>query len=263
MGLHGYLAKHHIQYGSPVALEFTSVYFMLLNYWTLVASHEIAVERHETFADFEKSAYADGSYFDKYINKDWGPQSDAVKDLFKSIFIPGTEDWAKLKEAIMKDGIYNAYRLAVAPNGSTSYIGDSTSSLQPIINKIEERQEKMIGKIYYPAPYLSNDTMPYYKSAYDTDMRSVIDTYAAAQQHVDQSLSMTLFMRSTIPAGMYEWKNGRTNKMTTRDLNILRHYAYQKGIKSIYYIRTFTDDQDEIGANQCESCVIQWKRYNY
>lgn len=256
MGLHGYLAKHHIQYGSPVALEFTSVYFMLLNYWTLVASHEIAVERHETFADFDKSAYADGSYFDKYVTKDWGPQSDTVKELFQGIFIPGIADWKKLKEEIMRDGIYNAYRMAVAPNGSTSYIGDSTSSLQPIINKIEERQEKMIGKIYYPAPYLSNDTMPYYKSAYDTDMRSVIDTYAAAQEHVDQSLSMTLFMRSTIPDGMYEWKAGRTNKMTTRDLNILRHYAYQKGIKSIYYIRTFTDDQDEIGANQCESCVI-------
>ena len=256
MGLHGYLAKHHIQYGSPVALEFTSVYFMLLNYWTLVASHEIAVERHQTFADFDKSAYADGSYFDKYVTKDWGPQSQTVKHLFEGIFIPGIEDWQQLKAAVMKDGIYNAYRLAVAPNGSTSYIGDSTSSLQPIINKIEERQEKMIGKIYYPAPYLSNDTMPYYKSAYDTDMRSVIDTYAAAQQHVDQSLSMTLFMRSTIPEGMYEWKAGRTNKMTTRDLNILRHYAYQKGIKSIYYIRTFTDDQDEIGANQCESCVI-------
>ncbi len=256
MGLHGYLAKHHIQYGSPVALEFTSVYFMLLNYWTLVASHEIAVERQETFADFDKSAYADGSYFDKYITKDWGPQSEAVQELFAGIFIPSIDDWKQLKSAIMKDGIYNAYRLAVAPNGSTSYIGDSTSSLQPIINKIEERQEKMIGKIYYPAPYLSNDTMPYYKSAYDTDMRSVIDTYAAAQQHVDQSLSMTLFMRSTIPEGMYEWKDGRTDKMTTRDLNILRHYAYQKGIKSIYYIRTFTDDQDEIGANQCESCVI-------
>ena len=87
-------------------------------------------------------------------------------------------------------------------------------------------------------------------------MRSVIDTYAAAQEHVDQSLSMTLFMRSTIPAGMYEWKDGRTEKMTTRDLNILRHYAHQKGIKSIYYIRTFTDDNEEVGANQCESCVI-------
>ncbi|HIX35545.1 MAG TPA: class 1b ribonucleoside-diphosphate reductase subunit alpha [Candidatus Limosilactobacillus merdigallinarum] len=256
MGLHGYLAKHHIQYGSPVALEFTSVYFMLLNYWSLVASNEIAKERHETFAHFDKSKYADGSYFDKYVEKDWGPQSEMVKKLFDGIFIPGIDDWKALKEKVMKDGLYNAYRLAVAPNGSTAYIGDSTASLQPIINRIEERQEKMIGKIYYPAPYLSNDTMPYYKSAYDIDQRSVIDTYAAAQQHVDQSLSMTLFMRSTIPEGMYEWKKGRTNKMTTRDLNILRHYAYQKGIKSIYYIRTFTDDNSEIGANQCESCVI-------
>ena len=156
----------------------------------------------------------------------------------------------------MQDGLYNAYRLAVAPNGSTAYINDSTASLTPIVNRIEERQEKMIGKIYYPAPYLSNDTMPYYKSAYDMDMRKVIDTYAAAQQHVDQSMSLTLFMRSTIPDGLYDWKAGRTNKMTTRDLNLLRHYAYKKGIKSIYYIRTFTDDNDEIGANQCESCVI-------
>lgn len=256
MGLHGYLAKHHIQYGSPVAIEFTSVYFMLLNYWSLVASNEIARERHETFYNFAKSTYADGSYFDKYIGKDWGPQSDVVKELFAGIKIPTIADWQKLKVQVQKDGLYNEYRLAVAPNGSTSYINDSTASLTPIINRIEERQEKMIGKIYYPAPYLSNDTMPYYQSAYDMDMRKVIDTYAAAQEHVDQSLSLTLFMRSTIPDGLYEWKNGRTNKMTTRDLNILRHYAYKHGIKSIYYIRTFTDDNDEVGANQCESCVI-------
>lgn len=256
MGLHSFLAKHHIQYGSPVAIEFTGVYFMLLNYWSLVASNEIARERHETFHNFAKSAYADGSYFDQYVEKDWGPQSDVVKELFKGIFIPGIDDWKALKSAVMKDGLYNEYRLAVAPNGSTSYINDSTASLTPIINRIEERQEKMIGKIYYPAPFLSNDTMPYYISAYDMDMRKVIDTYAAAQKHVDQSMSLTLFMRSTIPEGLYEWKNGRTDKMTTRDLNILRHYAYKKGIKSIYYIRTFTDDNDEIGANQCESCVI-------
>lgn len=39
---------------------------------------------------------------------------------------------------------------------------------------------------------------------------------------------------------------GRTNKMTTRDLTILRHYAYNKGIKSIYYVRTYTDDGTDI-----------------
>ncbi|WP_137596965.1 class 1b ribonucleoside-diphosphate reductase subunit alpha [Paucilactobacillus kaifaensis] len=256
MGLHSYFAKNHMDYGSPASVEFTGVYFMLLNYWTLKASNEIARERKTTFHNFEKSDYANGSYFDKYVEQDFGPQSDEVKQLFDGIFIPSTKDWAELKAAVQKDGLYHQNRLAVAPNGSISYINDTTSSLHPIINKIEERQEKKIGKIYYPAPYLSNDTMPYYKSAYDIDMRKVINIYAAAQEHVDQSLSLTLFMRSTIATGTYEWKNGRTDKMTTRDLNILRHYAYNKGIKSIYYIRTFTDDQDEIGANQCESCVI-------
>ena len=150
--------------------------------------------------------------------------------------------------------MYHQNRLAVAPNGSISYINDTSASLHPITRLIEERQEKKIGKIYYPAPLLSNDTIKYYTSAYDMDMRKVIDVYATAQQHIDQGMSLTLFMRSEIPAGLYEWKT--TTKQTTRDLNILRHYAFHKGIKSIYYIRTFTDDAEEIGSNQCESCVI-------
>ncbi|MHA8137902.1 class 1b ribonucleoside-diphosphate reductase subunit alpha [Lactobacillaceae bacterium Scapto_B20] len=256
MGLHSFLAKNHIEYGSDESIEFAGVYFMLLNYWTLKVSNQIAAERNETFNNFEKSKYADGSYFDKYVEQDWGPKSDKVKELFDGIFVPTTEDWDELKQSIMKSGLYHQNRLAVAPNGSISYINDTTASLHPIISRIEERYESKIGKIYYPAPYLSNDTIKYYKSAYDIDMRKVIDVYAAAQEHIDQSMSLTLFMRSTIPEGIYDWKDGRTEKMTTRDLNILRNYAYYKGIKSLYYVRTFTDDQEEVGASQCESCVI-------
>lgn len=256
MGLHAYLARNQIEYGSPEALEFTSVYFMLLNYWTLVASNKIAKERKVTFDNFENSKYADGSYFDTYLNQEFAPKNARVKELFDGIFIPTKSDWTSLKENVMKYGLYHQNRLAVAPNGSISYINDTTASLHPIINRIEERQERKIGKIYYPAPYLSNETLPYYKSAYDTDMRKVIDTYAVAQQHVDQGMSLTLFMRSTIPTGLYEWKNGRTDKMTTRDLSILRNYAHYKGVKSIYYVRTFTDDASEVGANECESCSI-------
>lgn len=257
MGLHAFLAKNHIQYGSPESIEFTNVYFMLLNYWTLVASNKIAKERQETFFEFEKSAYADGSYFDKYINQDWGPTSDRVKELFAGIFIPTKEDWAQLKENVMRDGLYNAYRMAVAPTGSISYVGNTTASLQPIIQKVEERQEGKIGKVYYPAAYLSTDTMPYYKSAYDLDMRKMIDVYAAAQEHVDQSISITLYFKSTIAEGLYPWKDGRTDKMTTRDLSIIRNYAWHKGIKSLYYVRTYTDDGSEaFSVNECESCSI-------
>ena len=181
--------------------------------------------------------------------------SDKVKDLFSNVAVPTAEDWVALKASIQEFGLYHQNRLAVAPNGSISYINDTSASIHPITRLIEERQEKKIGKIYYPAPHLSNTSMPYYTSAYDMDMRKVIDVYATAQKHVDQGMSMTLFMRSDIPEGLYEWKTD-TTKQTTRDLNILRHYAFHQGIKSIYYIRTFTDDAEEIGSNQCESCVI-------
>lgn len=254
MGLHSYFAKNQMEYGSAESLDFTNIYFMLLNYWTLVESNNIAKERGESFQNFENSDYAKGTYFDKYTTGEFTPQFDKVKELFKGIFIPTAGDWADLRDAIKKDGMYHQNRLAVAPNGSISYINDTSASIHPITRLIEERQEKKIGKIYYPAPYLSNETLPYYKSAYDMDMRQVIDVYATAQQHIDQGMSMTLFMRSEIPEGLYEWKD--TPKQTTRDLNILRHYAFHKGVKSIYYIRTFTDDEEEIGSNSCESCVI-------
>lgn len=256
MGLHTYFAKHHMAYGSKESLDFTNIYFLLLNYYTLKASNKIAAERGEVFNNFAASKYADGTYFDKYVDQAWAPKYPEVAAQFEGIHIPTQADWAELRDAVMKDGLYHQNRMAVAPNGSISYINDTSSSLHPIVNRIEDRQEKTIGTIYYPASGLSNDTLPYYKSAYDTNMCKVIDVYAAAQQHVDQGMSMTLFMRSTIPTGLYPWKDGRTDKMTTRDLNILRNYAHAKGIKSIYYIRTFTDDAEEVGANACESCSI-------
>lgn len=256
MGLHTFLALNQIHYGSPESVEFTDMYFKLLNYYTLVSSNEVARERKTTFYNFEKSAYATGTYFDKYINETSAFSSGKVQQLFEGIHVPTQEDWIVLREAVMKDGLYHQNRLAVAPTGSISYVNETSSSLHPITRLIEERQEKKTGKTYYPAPFLSNETMPYYTSAYDMDMRKVIDVYAAAQKHIDQGMSLTLFLRSEIPEGLYEWKNGRTTKQTTRDLNILRHYAWKKGVKSIYYVRTFTENSEEIGSNACESCTI-------
>ena len=256
MGLAAFLAKNKIYYGDEVALDFVNTFFLMTNYYTLLASNQIAKERGESFFEFEKSDYANGKYFDKYLVKDWGPKTDKVKKLFSDYHVPTIEDWQCLKEMVAKYGLYNAYRQAVAPTGSISYVNDTTASLQPIVSRVEARAEGMTGRVFYPANGLSNETLPYYVSAYDLDQRKVIDTYAAAQEHVDQGLAMTLFMRSTIPEGIYDWKDGDTDKMTTRDLTILRHYAYHQGIKSIYYIRTFTDDNTEQGVNECESCSI-------
>lgn len=257
MSLHTALALNQIHYESDEAIEFTDAYFRALRFYALKASNKIAEETGVKFFEFDKSEYADGSYlYRKYIEPgDYLYESEKVNNLFKDI-IPNVEDWENLKNDIIAHGLYNSYLLAIAPTGSISYINEASASLHPITQLIEERQEKKTGKTYYPAPHLSNDTIDYYKKAYDMDMRRVIDVYSTAQYHIDQGMSLTLFMRSEIPEGTYEWKNGRTNKMTSRDLNILRNYAWKKGIKSLYYVRTFTDDEELTSSNMCESCSI-------
>ena len=256
MGLHGFLAKNQIEYGNEESIEFVDLFFRTVNYYTLVASNKIAKEKNETYKDFYVSKYYTGEYFNPYIKENIEIKSPKLKSLFKNINIPNQDDWKRLAKDVKAYGLYHSYRQAIAPTGSISYVNEATASLHPIIQRIEERQEKKTGKTYYPAPDLSEKTIPYYKSAYDIDMRKMIDIYATAQKHIDQGMSLTLFMRSEIPEGLYEWKKGRTNKMTTRDLNILRHYANNKGIKSLYYVRTFTSDNKEQGANECESCSI-------
>lgn len=256
MGLHTAFAMNQIMYGSPESIELTDAYFLALNYYTLLSSNQIARQRGESFYNFDKSDYYSGKYFDKYTEEEFSFKSEKVSKIFENIDIPSTWDWLRLKEDVRLYGLYHQNRLAIAPTGSISYVNETSASLHPITRLIEERQEKKTGKTYYPAPHLSNETLPFYKSAYDIDMRKIIDVYATAQKHIDQGMSLTLFMRSEIEEGMYEWKNGRTNKLTTRDLNILRNYAWRNGIKTIYYVRTFTDNSEEIGSNECENCSI-------
>lgn len=258
MGLHTALAYHQIEYGSAESLEFTDLYFRTLRFYALKASNQIARERGESFYEFERSAYADGSYLKrKYLDTaEVTIQFESNQAIFKHIPVPTKADWQVLNEAIQKGGLYHAYLLAVAPTGSISYINETSSSLHPIVQRVEHRQEGNVGAVYYPTPYLTNETIAYFTSAYDMDQRKIIDVYATAQQHIDQGMSLTLFMRSELPEGLYEWKKGTAAKMTTRDLNRLRNYAYAKGIKSLYYIRTYTDDGALIGANTCESCQV-------
>ena len=260
MNLHGFFAKNEMHYGSPESIEFTDLYFLLLNYWTLVASNELAAEKG-SFYEFEKSDYATGAYFERYLENILTKETivyEKNKSLFTDIFIPSLDDWYALQQSIHTYGLYNAYRQAIAPTGSISYVNEATASLHPLIQKIEERTEGSRGKVYSPAPYLSAKTIPYYTSAYDIDQRRIIDVYAAAQKHIDQGMSLTLFTRSEFLPGMYEWKTNSDypTKKTTRDLNKLRNYAWTKDIKSLYYVRTFTDDGEIGSVNECASCSI-------
>src|SRR5690606_33316803 len=139
MNLHGFLAREHIHYGSPEALDFVSCYFAAVLFHALSASNKLAVERDSVFAGFEDSKYADGSFFDKYVTRSWTPVNERAQELFDKagVVLPTIEDWERLRDAVVAGGLYNQNLQAVPPTGSISYINNSTSSIHPVASKIE------------------------------------------------------------------------------------------------------------------------------
>ncbi|WP_284962354.1 class 1b ribonucleoside-diphosphate reductase subunit alpha [Citrobacter portucalensis] len=243
MNLHGYLAREGIAYGSPEGLDFTNLYFYTITWHALNTSMKIARERGQTFAGFKQSRYASGDYFNQYLQGDWQPKTDKVRTLFAAsgITLPTREMWSQLREDVMRYGIYNQNLQAVPPTGSISYINHATSSIHPIVSKVEIRKEGKTGRVYYPAPFMTNENLALYQDAYEIGPQKIIDTYAEATRHVDQGLSLTLFFPDTA---------------TTRDINKAQIYAWRKGIKSLYYIRLRQLALEGTEIEGCVSCAL-------
>ncbi|CAM7077431.1 class 1b ribonucleoside-diphosphate reductase subunit alpha [Enterobacter asburiae] len=243
MNLHGYLAREGIAYGSPEGLDFTNLYFYTITWHALHTSMMLARERSQRFAGFEHSRYASGEYFSQYLESDWQPKTARVRELFAraGIVLPTREMWRQLRDDVMRYGIYNQNLQAVPPTGSISYINHATSSIHPIVSKIEIRKEGKTGRVYYPAPFMTNENLALYQDAYEIGPEKIIDTYAEATKHVDQGLSLTLFFPDTA---------------TTRDINRAQIYAWKKGIKTLYYIRLRQLALEGTEIEGCVSCAL-------
>ncbi len=243
MNLHGYLAREGIAYGSPEGLDFTNLYFYSITWHALHTSMMLARERNQRFAGFEQSRYASGEYFSQYLEGDWQPKTEKVRALFDraGITLPTREMWQQLREDVMHYGIYNQNLQAVPPTGSISYINHATSSIHPIVSKIEIRKEGKTGRVYYPAPFMTNENLALYQDAYEIGPEKIIDTYAEATRHVDQGLSLTLFFPDTA---------------TTRDINKAQIYAWKRGIKTLYYIRLRQLALEGTEIEGCVSCAL-------
>jgi ribonucleoside-diphosphate reductase alpha chain len=232
MGHHGFIAENYIVYGSEENIDLIDVFFNMINYYSLVHSMEKAKATGLKFHKFESSKYADGSYFEG--RSAIYPKTDKVKEIFANITIPTEAEWKQLKEDVMKYGLYNSHRLAVAPNGSIAYVMSATPSLTPIKQLIEERTYGN-SKTYFPMPALETAAFMY-ETAYKMDNFKVIDVIATAQKHVDQGISFELAI---------------TSNETTRDLQKYYLYAHYQGIKTLYYTRT-----QKLKIEECEACAV-------
>lgn len=242
--LHGVFAQYGIPYESTEAIDFVNVAYAQLNYYTLSESVNLVKEgKYPPIKDFAESTYADGTYFDMYIDKDYVPQTEKVKEMFEGMRMITKADWQQLKEDAMKYGVANAYRIAIAPNGTTSYSMGSTAGITPITQLIESRKTASMGSALYPMPNLNPNNYFLYKNAYHIDDFKYFDLIATMQQHVDQAISTTFFI---------------TDDYTTTDWWTRIVYAWYIGLKTVYYTRpkitTSTGDKEMENKNNCESC---------
>ncbi|WP_461812981.1 ribonucleoside-diphosphate reductase subunit alpha [Faecalimonas sp.] len=211
-GYHHMLAKHGIAWESEKHLEFVEKIFSRIHYAAIEASSNLAKEKG-SYHYFEKSDWQTGEYFEKRGLTD--------------------EKWSQLRQKVEVQGLRNAYLLAAAPTSSTSIISGTTAGLDPIMNRyfLEEKKNGLMPRV---APELSLETYWLYKNAHYIDQSWSIRACGVRQRHIDQAQSMNLYI---------------TNEYTFRKVLDLYILAWEKGVKTIYYIRS-----KSLEIEECESC---------
>lgn len=212
-GYHHALAKRHIKWESDAHLDFANDVFERINLAAIEASSDLAAERG-SYAFFEGSDWQTGAYFEKR-----GYSSDA---------------WKAVQGKVARQGMRNAYLLAIAPTSSTSILAGTTAGVDPVMKRffLEEKKGAMLPRV---APELSDKTYWMYKGAYLIDQQWSIRAAGVRQRHIDQAQSVNLYI---------------TNDFTMRKLLNLYLLAWECGVKTIYYVRS-----KSLEVEECESCA--------
>ena len=211
-GYHHMLAKRQIMWESDEHLKFVDEVFERISYAAIKASSDNAAEKG-SYDHFEGSEWQSGEFF-----KARGYTSDK---------------WKALAEKVKKDGMRNAYLIAIAPTSSTSILVGTTAGLDPIMHKffLEEKKGAILPRV---APDLSIETNWYYKSAHTIDQTWTVRAAGVRQRHIDQAQSVNLYI---------------TNEFTLRQVLALYLNAWKEGMKTIYYVRS-----KALEVEDCESC---------
>lgn len=239
MNLHGWFIEQGIPYDSEEARERFRAYMHDVTYFLIGASVD-QVEVDGVFENFYGSAWETGVMTDRLSeeSKKVNPQYSKIKSPFTTEL---SDLWDALGVEVRGNGLANQHLQAIPPTGSISYINNSTASIHPVTAPIEIRKEGRTGRVYYPAPGMTQENFSEIRNAYDIGYEAVIDMYAVAQPWIDQGMSLTLFFKDTA---------------TTRDINRAQIRAHKSGVKSIYYIRIVQKALDGTGLDECVSCML-------
>ncbi|MFN8016302.1 MAG: ribonucleoside-diphosphate reductase subunit alpha [Acidimicrobiia bacterium] len=235
MGLQDVFFQLAIPFDSEEAKKISARISEEIYYHALVRSIELA-EEFGAHAAFSETRAAQGKFqFDL-----WGATPQEPKRF---------ED---LRERMMKSGLRNSLIIAIAPTATIASIAGCYECIEPQVSNLFKR-ETLSGEFLQVNSYLVRDLQSrglwtetmrdrikstegsiqdiddiptemreVYRTAWEIPMRSLIDMAADRGAYIDQSQSLNLFMETP----------------TIGKLSSMYMYAWQKGIKTTYYLRS-------------------------
>ncbi len=162
------------------------------------------------------------------------------------------ERWSDLRERMMKHGLRNSLMIAIAPTATIASIVGAYEATEPQISNLFKR-ETLSGEFMQVNKYLVGELKAHgiwnddfrneikmhegsiqdisaipeairqlYRTVWEIPMKALIDMAASRGAYIDQSQSLNLFQESS----------------TIGKLSSMYMYAWKKGIKTTYYLRS-------------------------
>ncbi len=253
MGFADCLYQLGIAYASPQAVEFADRSMEAVCYQAYWASTELAKERGR-YSSFTGSLWDRGILPHESIALLEAGRGEAV-DLNRDSRL----DWDALKQRIARHGMRNSNCVAIAPTATISNIVGVSASIEPtyqnlyvksnlsgeftVVNEALVRDlkaldlwdEVMVSDLkYFDGSLARIERVPdelkaRYATAFEIDPVWLIEAAARRQKWIDQAQSLNLYL--ALPSG--------------KKLDELYRLAWQRGLKTTYYLRT-------LGASQAE-----------
>ena len=265
MGFQDALAAMNISYASPEAVEFADRSMEAISYYAILASSELAAERG-TY-----SSYA-GSKWDRgLLPIDTVDLLESERGVTIDVDRSTTMDWDFVRKKIADNGIRNSNCMAIAPTATISTIIGVSQSIEPIykhlyvksnlsgefthvntslVNELKERglwDAEMLNDLKYfdgtltEIPRVPADIKARYLTSFEVEPKWIIECASRRQKWIDMGQSLNLYMCE--PSG--------------RKLHDMYLLAWQKGLKTTYYLRTLAATQIEKSTVDVNSYGVQ------
>lgn len=171
---------------------------------------------------------------EKLCNNTWKFMKNTLEESSKHL----AHEKGKIK--IDYHGCRNAYLMAIAPNSGTAILAGTTNGVEPAFNLVWADETKL-GTTITTAPNLNRNNIDYYKNPYEVPMKAQLKINSIRQKYIDMGISQNIYIDP--------------ENISMKEIRDMIIYAWEVGLKTLYYCRSMPPKKAEIPNSLKIKCV--------